>query len=297
MLDPPSEELSWRIPEESEAQRQRIGVMQVAIATLFFAAMVLGLAPRELILPALAVTFVVAGLLLWRNERKYGPRRVRPPNVRLAARGVAWFDAQGQEHLFARERIEAFRVAQAEDTLRPVPALVLALAGGFESQPIELHEPATPANVRQLLGGRLGVPEQSAGDVAERAAAAAMPGVALREDAAEGLWEFSGPRENLLALCDRLAEIAEKLASFPAGARPLALRLGESDLHFAPSPAAAAEVAPASFRGTRNDLAALAASLAAQLEREAPAASIEAPVFADAPEAWQVRFVVRPECL
>jgi hypothetical protein len=37
------------------------------------------------------------------------------------------------------------------DTVRAIPALTLILAGGFESQPVELHAPVAPAGVRDFL--------------------------------------------------------------------------------------------------------------------------------------------------
>ena len=42
--------------------------------------------------------------------------------------------------------------------------MTLILAGGFESQPVELYEPASPARVRQFLSDELGVAEQAVTD-------------------------------------------------------------------------------------------------------------------------------------
>src|SRR5688572_16126917 len=94
-------ELSWRIPEEDESQRYRIGTLQVVVATLFFGAIVVGLAPRQTILPSLTAMLAVAVFLLWRNWRKRGPGRPRPDNVRIDARGITWRDESGAEHLLA----------------------------------------------------------------------------------------------------------------------------------------------------------------------------------------------------
>jgi hypothetical protein len=285
-------ELSWRIPEEDESQRYRIGTLQVVVATLFFGAIVVGLAPRAMILPSLTAMLAVAVFLLWRNWRKRGPGRPRPDNVRIDQRGVAWRDESGSEHLLERERIEAFRVAEDADTLRQVPALLLSLSGGFESQPIELHEPATPESVRRVLGSGWQVRELPANEVAAREEAATIRGVEFSAHLEDGVWEFRGSREAQLAVCDRLAEIGEKLPAFPKGARPLAMRVGSTTLQFSPASVAHSEVCETSFHGTRQDLIALAAKLGAALEAEEVSTSVEAPVFEDAPKAWSMRLVV-----
>ena len=285
-------ELSWRIPEEDESQRYRIGTLQVVVATLFFGAIVVGVAPAQMILPSLTAMLAVAVFLLWRNWRKRGPGRPRPDNVRIDQSGVAWRDESGAEHLLERERIEAFHMAEDEDTLRRGPALMLSLSGGFESQPIELHEPATPESVRRVLGSGWNVRELSEEELAARLEAEAIRGVDFSAHLDDGVWEFRGSREALLALCDRLAEIAEKLPSFPKGARPLHLRFGAAKMQFSPASVAHSEVYETSFHGTRNDLATLAAKLGAALEAEDVSAAIEAPVFEDAPDAWRVRLLV-----
>ena len=286
-------ELSWRIPDEGETQRYRIGALQILVATVFFAAIVVGAAPPDMILPGLAAIVPVAGLLLWRNWRLRGPRRKLPDNVQLGARGVAWLDESGGEHLFARELIESFQLARDEDTVRPVPALLLFLSGGFESQPLEVHEPVTPDDVRRVLVTRLHLKEQTPDELARRVAANTIRGLLFEFDDAEGIWEFRGPRPDLLVLCDRLAEIADKLAHFPPGARPLVVCVGSTPLRFSPATAANAVVIESSFFGPRHDLLTLAAKLGTLLEAAEIDTPVEAPVFEDAADAWHVRMYVQ----
>lgn len=288
----PSEELSWRIPAEGDRQLYRIGVMQVVIASLCFGAMVLVVAPRDMRVAALAAIVPLAGFLLWLNWRKRGSGRRLPDNVRIDSRGVAWFDGAGQENLFARDQIEAFRIDFDEDTLCVVPALHLSLAGGFESQPIELHAPADPERVRQLLAARLRLRQRTTEQVEKQSAAALVSGIEFVPDDDEGVWEFRGTRADLLECCRRLEAVAGRLAAFPLGARPLALRFDATTLHFTPRQSRLSEIDGTTFSGSAEELVALVDKLCEPLASADAGATIEVPAFGD-PDAGHVRLRVR----
>ena len=174
--------------------------------------------------------------------------------MQIDVRGVAWFDEAGREHLFARDQIEAFRIKFDEDTLRDVPALLLSLRGGFESQPIELHAPADPEAVQHVLVTRLHLAELTSRQVEEQTAAKNVSGVDFTDHDVADAWEFRGTRASLLALCDRLAAIGGKLAQFPVGARPEVLWFGEIRLQFAPRVDKTSEIDGLCFFGTSDEL-------------------------------------------
>ena len=107
--------------------------------------------PREWLGLALLGLIPLAVFMAYRRWLSYQRSMVGNDNVRIDEAGIHWIDAVGNDRLFRREDIHGFRIGRDADTLRPVPSLTLHLAGGFVSQPIELHLPATPAAVRDLL--------------------------------------------------------------------------------------------------------------------------------------------------
>jgi hypothetical protein len=114
----------------------------------------------------------------------------------------------------------AFRIGREEDTLRQVPALTLYLEGGFESQPLELHPPATEERVREMLTGDWRLAERSA------AAPRESPGYDLAVDVYSEChddyqeWHWEGTREQLAEMFDFLRTAAEELPLPPVGAKP-----------------------------------------------------------------------------
>ena len=137
---------------------------EIGLATVVCALILLVAAPREWLGPALLGLAPVAIFAAYRKWLAHQRAAAGPENVWIDAAGVHWLDAAGQEQVFTREGMVGFRVGRDEDTLRPVPSLTLSLAGGFESQPIELHGPATPEAVRGLLAGEWQLPEQAAAE-------------------------------------------------------------------------------------------------------------------------------------
>jgi hypothetical protein len=268
-------ELAWRIPAPGEPQLFRIGLLQIAISTLFFAAIVFALAPPHMVLPAVTAVALLGLFLLWRNWRKYGAGQRRPDNVRIGAAGVTWLDESGGQHLFARADIESFRIQFDPDTLRDVPALLLALAGGYESQPIELYSPAEPERVRQLLASRLNLREETAEETARRSADHNLSGLSAMILEEDDTWELRGSRDSLLAFCARLEDIARRLASFPVGARPLPMRIGEHTLHFSPRVRASPEIEGTDFCGSSEQLIELSQRLRGEIACAASGAKVE----------------------
>lgn len=284
-------ELSWRIPLASDPQLYRIGTLQILAATLFFGVFVVSVAPN-LLLPALAAVIPIMALLLWRNRRRKGPGRKLPDNVRIDSRGVAWLDEAGHEHLFACEQVEGFSLGSDKDTLRDVPALSLWLAGGFASQPIEVHSPVNEDQLREVLANNLMLREVPAEKIEQLATAAIVSGVDLTVDDPNGLWELRGTRADLLAACDRLAAEAERLRLFPVGARPLTLQFGGESLRLAPGDDEEPNVFDSTFHGSSDQLIALAAKLGSQLESADVGQMVEVPIF-DHPDSWLVRLRVQ----
>jgi hypothetical protein len=129
----------------------RVALAQIALATIVAALILLVAAPREVVGIGLVALVPLAVFMAYRQWFRYRQKLAGPDNTWIDERGVHWLDPHGREHTLPRSEVVAFRVAPDEDTLRPVPALALELTGGRQSQPLELHPPATPDVVRRLL--------------------------------------------------------------------------------------------------------------------------------------------------
>ena len=155
--------LSWRIPpadDESGGDHRRSLALALAI-TLLVAAILLVAPPsvRDIGLVVVLPLSCLLGLILLRSVRR--ARRRRQNNVRIDEAGVHWMDDFGRWHTFERAQLRGYLVGLDADTLRPTAALMLRVEGGFESQPIELHSPATPDEARKWLTGRLRITEEA----------------------------------------------------------------------------------------------------------------------------------------
>ena len=212
-------QLSWRIPTRGDPRWLRFGLAQVGLATVVAALVLFAAAPRAWLGWALAGLIPLAVFMAYRRWLAYQRSLAGPDNVRIDTAGLHWLDARGQEQSIGRQSVLAFRVGREEDTLRPVPALTLHLAGGFESQPLELHPPATPDAVRDLLGRQW--------RLAERPAPA---GGSLDYDRAIDVysechddfqeWHWEGTREQLTEFFAAVRSAAEQLPPPPLGAKP-----------------------------------------------------------------------------
>jgi hypothetical protein len=216
-------ELSWRIPTTGDPLQLRLALAQVGLATVVGGLAILVAAPREWLAPALLGLIPLALFVAYRRWAKYQQSLAGPDNVRLDSTGLHWLDMAGNGQSFAKENVVAFRIAQADDTLRPVPALTLSLAGGFESQPVELHPPATEAAVRRLLTTEWDLPERAVGNalrgVPDSGYDLALDIYSECHDEFQE-WHFEGTRAALGELELAIAEAAH-LPLPPPGAKPL----------------------------------------------------------------------------
>jgi len=209
--------LSWRIPNTGDPRLLRLGLAQVGLATIVAALVLVLAAPREWLGWALAGLIPLAIFVAYHKWNRYQRSLAGPDNVRIDDAGLHWLDAAGKEHSFHRGSVAGYRIAREQDTLRPVPALTLYLAGGLESQPLELHPPATPELARQLLGGSWGL-EERAGDADHGYDVAIDVYSECHDDYQE--WHWEGTRAQLAELFDFLQRAADELPPPQPGTKP-----------------------------------------------------------------------------
>jgi len=89
-----------------------------------------------------------------------------------------------------------------------VPALTLYLSAGQESQPLELHEPATPSEVRRLLEQQWGLDERPAAGSADAASYDLAIDVYSECHDEFQEWHLEGTAAALAELFDAVAEVA-----------------------------------------------------------------------------------------
>lgn len=151
-------QLSWQIPAE-EGSKLRAKTLQFAFAGLICLGVLLLFGSRSFRIAALVGSIPFALFVVWRSRRNSRGPTCTGDNVRLDEEGLHWRDAGGTERRIARDQIEGFRIGLDPDTFRALPALTLLLAGGFESQPVELHAPIGPTHVRRFMVDQLHVDE------------------------------------------------------------------------------------------------------------------------------------------
>ena len=150
-MTPDPSTLRWRIPREGDPRLLRLAIAQTGLAMVVCALVLLVLTPQAVLGQTLAILAAMSIVVMLWQWRRYRRSLEGPANTWLDREGVHWLDAAAREQMLPRADVTGFRVAVEDDTLRPVPALTLYLSGGQESQPLELHEPATPDDVRRLL--------------------------------------------------------------------------------------------------------------------------------------------------
>lgn len=156
--DSQNQQLSWHVPVEEHAQL-RAKALQLVFAGLICLGVILLFGSRSFRLAALVGTIPLGLFVVWRMKAGARRRVDATDNVRLDNEGLHWRDDRGGERRISRDQIEAFRIGIDPDTIRALPALTLILAGGFESQPVELHAPVGPSHVRQFLVDQMKIDE------------------------------------------------------------------------------------------------------------------------------------------
>ena len=195
----------------------RLRLAQTGLATVVCALILLLAAPRDVLGIGLVALLPVAVFMAFRQWSRYQQSLAGPDNTWLDDAGVHWLDAAGNQQSLPRGEIRGFRIAVEEDTLRPVDALTLYLSDSRESQPLELHPPATADDVRRLLVQEWQIEEQPA--------AAAAPGydraIEIYSECHDEFqeWHLEGTRAALAELFDAIAEVAE-LPLAPVGVKP-----------------------------------------------------------------------------
>jgi hypothetical protein len=177
--------------------------------------------PRDWLVPGLLGLIPLAVFMAYFRWVAYRRSLLGNDNVRLDDAGVHWLDPAGQEHSFRRNEVIGFQIGRSIDTLRPVPSLTLHLSGGWESQPIELHQPATPDVVSQLLTDTWKIAERerepNTTDAGDYDIAVSVYGE-CHDEFQE--WHWEGTKDELTKLFAQFQIAADELPLPPPGVKP-----------------------------------------------------------------------------
>lgn len=209
-----SEPLAWRIPEGRARVSLRFALIQIALASVVVALLVLLLTPAEdhrgLLSATIAIALVLAAYQVWRDRREASG----PANVWLDDAGLHWRDRSGAEQLLPRSLVRGFLIGHDEETRRDRRSLTLLLEGEFLSQPIELHDPANEGRVERWLAEEWSIAEAIAPKLPRYPLA-----IYSELDFQQQIWLLEGDRTELAALADLLLKAAQTSPP-PLGARP-----------------------------------------------------------------------------
>jgi hypothetical protein len=218
-------------------------------------------------MPGLIGLIPLAIWMAFLRWRRYQRSLAGDDNVWLDSDGLHWLDHAGAEQQFRRHDITGFHIGDSQATLRAVAALTIHLRGGLESQPIELHPPATATAVRDLLVGQWRLAE-GAGTLDKYYDVRADVFSECHPEFQE--WHWEGTREGLSHFFGLIEAAACELPPPPPGVMPakrivLANRRQPSRLAIAHSPVAQLDddqiAAPAStLRQIANSAAAALAN-------------------------------------
>jgi len=178
--------------------------------------------PREWLVPGLVGLIPLAMFMTYWRWSAYRRSMAGDDNVWIDDDGVHWLDAAGEQNSFRRDEITGFHIGRHVDTLRPVPSLTLHLASGFESQPIELHPPATTDAVRDVLGESWTIAESA--DIEAARSSDYDTAVSVYGECHEEFqeWHWEGTKEELIRFFLLFAIAADELPLPPPGAKPAA---------------------------------------------------------------------------
>jgi hypothetical protein len=220
MSSPAVSRLSWRIPTTGDPRILKLALAQVGLATIVAALVLLVAAPREWLGPGLAGLVPLAILVAYRRWHRFQRSLVGPENVWIDELGIHWINSEEQEQSFARGDIVGFRLGHEADTLRTIPALTVYLAGGLESQPLELYPPATPQAVREFLVVAWGLAERSDDEPAHGKRYDFSVNIYREcyEETQE--WHWEGTRQELMEFFALVRRAAAELPLPPPGAKP-----------------------------------------------------------------------------
>jgi hypothetical protein len=232
--------LSWRIPTAGDPRLLRLALAQIGLASVVAGLVLATTMPAEWLAPALAGLVPLAIFMAYRRWKRYQDSMAGEDNVRLDETGLRWLHGSGQEQSFRRDDVTSFHIGASRETLRPVPALTLHLKGGFESQPIELHPPATTDAVRAALSDQWRIPES---EPARENSYDVRVEVFSECHSEFQEWHWEGTRDELARFFKLIATAAHELPPPPPGAKPakriiLANRRHPTRVTIAHSPAA-----------------------------------------------------------
>lgn len=214
--------LSWRVPTVGDPRLLRVALAQIGLASVVAALVLLVAVPREWLAPGLIGLIPLAVFMAFWRWSAYRRSMAGDDNVWIDDEGVHWLGGTDDENSFRRVDITGFHIGRHVDTLRPVPALTLHLAGGFESQPIELHPPATSDAIRDVLGESWQIAEHD--EIAAAGASDYDMAVSVYGECHEEFqeWHWEGTASELARLFALFASCADELPLPPAGVKPAA---------------------------------------------------------------------------
>jgi hypothetical protein len=199
-----------------------VALAQIGLASVVAALVLLVAVPREWLVPGLIGLIPLAVFMAFWRWSAYRRSMAGDDNVWIDDEGVHWLGGADDENSFRRVDITGFHIGRHVDTLRPVPALTLHLAGGFESQPIELHPPATTDAIRDVLGESWQIAEHDeveAAGTSDYDMAVSVYGE-CHEEFQE--WHWEGTASELTRLFALFASCADELPLPPPGVKPAA---------------------------------------------------------------------------
>jgi len=214
--------LSWRVPTTGDPRLLRVALAQVGLASVVAALVLMVTVPREWLMPGLVGLIPLAIFMAFWRWSAYRRSMAGDDNVWIDDNGVHWLGPTDEENSFRRIDITGFHIGRHVDTLRPVPALTLHLSGGFESQPIELHPPATSDAIRDVLADSWNIAEHD--DVEASRAGDYDTAVSVYGECHEEFqeWHWEGTKEELAHFFALFAIAADELPLPPPGAKPVA---------------------------------------------------------------------------
>jgi len=204
--------LSWRIPTSGDPRLLRIALAQIGLASVVAALLLFVAVPRDWLVPGLLGLIPLAVFIAYRRWNAYQRSMDGPDNVWIDDDGLNWMTAPKIASTLPREFVTGFHIGRHADTLRPVPALTLYLDDGSESQPFELHPPATTDAVRDWLQKDWSISERDEHDLA-RARAAYDMAISVYGECHEEFqeWHWEGTREELTRFFAEFASVADDL--------------------------------------------------------------------------------------